>query len=179
MDLKGTKTEKNLHEAFAGESMATNKYHYYASKAKKEGYVQVSNIFMETSGNEREHAKLWFKALHNNDIPDTVTNLLDAAAGESYEWNEMYAQFAKDAREEGFNQIAALFDGVAHVEKAHEARYRALADRVEKGTVFERDVEVVWKCNNCGHLHVGKNAPEMCPVCNHPKAHFEIQATNY
>lgn len=179
MNLKGTKTEKNLQEAFAGESMATNKYHYYASKAKKEGYVQISNIFMETSGNEREHAKLWFKALHDNDIPDTVTNLLDAAAGENYEWNEMYAQFAKEAREEGFNQIAALFDGVAKVEKAHEARYRTLADRVEKGIVFERDAEVVWKCNNCGHLHVGKSAPEMCPVCNHPKAHFEIQATNY
>ena len=179
MDLKGTKTEKNLQEAFAGESMATNKYNYYASKAKKDGYVQISNIFIETSGNEKEHAKLWFKALHDNDIPDTLTNLLDAAEGESYEWNEMYAQFAKEAREEGFNKIAALFEGVAKVEKAHEARYRALAERVEKGDVFERDVEVVWKCNNCGHLHVGKNAPDMCPVCNHPKAHFEIQATNY
>ncbi len=174
MELKGSKTEKNLQEAFAGESMATNKYSYYASKAKKEGYVQISNIFTETSGNEREHAKLWFKALHGNDVPDTMTNLLDAAAGEQYEWTEMYKTFAEVAKEEGFTQLAALFEGVGKIEKEHEARYRTLAQRLEAGEVFERDGVVVWKCSNCGHLHIAKAAPKMCPVCAHPQAHFEI-----
>ncbi|NLW89742.1 MAG: rubrerythrin family protein [Clostridiaceae bacterium] len=179
MELKGTKTEKNLNEAFAGESMATNKYAYYASKAKKEGYVQISDIFTETSGNEREHAKLWFKALHGGDVPETKQNLLDAADGENYEWQDMYKRFAEDAREEGFNQIAALFEGVARIEKEHEARYRLLAQRLEKGEVFERDGVVVWKCGNCGHLHIAKTPPQVCPVCNHPMAYFEIQSTNY
>lgn len=179
MELKGSKTEKNLNAAFAGESMATNKYSYFASQAKKEGYVQISDIFSETSGNEREHAKLWFKALHNGQVADTKTNLLDAAAGENYEWTEMYKQFAQDAREEGFNQLAAAFEGVAAIEKEHEARYRALADRIEKGEVFERDGIVVWKCINCGHIHIAQNAPVICPVCKHAQAYFEIQAKNY
>ncbi len=179
MELKGTKTEKNLNTAFAGESMATNKYSYYASQAKKEGYVQISDIFTETSGNEREHAKLWFKALHGDKIPDTITNLLDAAAGENYEWTDMYKQFAADAREEGFTQLAALFEGVAGVEKEHEARYRTLIERIEKGEVFERDGIVVWKCINCGHIHIGKSAPALCPVCKHAQGYFEIQAKNY
>ncbi|MBN1891487.1 MAG: rubrerythrin family protein [Clostridiales bacterium] len=179
MDMKGTKTEKNLNEAFAGESMATNKYAYYSSQAKKEGYVQISNIFAETSGNEKEHAKLWFKALHDGAVPDTMTNLLDAADGENYEWRDMYKRFAEDARAEGFNQLAALFEGVANVEKEHEARYRLLAQRLENGEVFERDDVVVWKCGNCGHLHIGKKPPELCPVCSHPKAYFELKAANY
>lgn len=179
MELKGTKTEKNLNDAFAGESMATNKYSYFASQAKKEGYIQISNIFTETSGNEREHAKLWFKALHGNEVADTMTNLLAAAAGENYEWTEMYKQFAQDARDEGFNQLAAAFEGVAAIEKEHEARYRALADRLEKGEVFERDGIVVWKCSNCGHIHIAQTAPTICPVCKHAQAYFEIQAKNY
>jgi len=179
MELKGSKTEKNLNAAFAGESMATNKYSYYSSQAKKEGYVQISNIFAETSGNEREHAKLWFKALHGGEVADTKTNLIDAAAGEHYEWTEMYKQFAADAREEGFNQIAASFEGVLAIEKEHEARYLALAERIEKGEVFERDGIVVWKCNVCGHIHIAVKAPLVCPVCKHPQAHFEIQAKNY
>lgn len=179
MKLQGSKTEKNLNVAFAGESMATNKYAYYASKAKKEGFVQISNIFLETSGNEKEHAKLWFKALHGGDIADTKTNLLDAADGEYYEWNEMYKQFAAEAREEGFNQVASLFEGVAKIEEKHEARYRILAQRLDNGEVFERNGVVVWKCGNCGHLHIAKCPPSVCPVCNHPQAYFEIQATNY
>ncbi len=179
MELKGTKTEKNLNDAFAGESMATNKYSYFASQAKKEGYIQISNIFTETSGNEREHAKLWFKALHGNEVADTMTNLLAAAAGENYEWTEMYKQFAQDARDEGFYQLAAAFEGVAAIEKEHEARYRALADRLEKGEVFERDGIVVWKCSNCGHIHIAQTAPTICPVCKHAQAYFEIQAKNY
>ncbi len=179
MELKGTKTEKNLNAAFAGESMATNKYSYYASQAKKEGYVQISNIFTETSGNEREHAKLWFKALHGGEVAETSANLLDAAAGENYEWTEMYKQFAADAREEGFNQLAAAFEGVAAIEKEHEARYRALAERIEKGEVFERDGIVVWKCINCGHIHIGTKAPQLCPVCKHAQSYFELQSKNY
>jgi rubrerythrin len=179
MDLKGSKTEKNLNTAFAGESMATNKYSYFSSQAKKEGYVQISNIFAETSGNEREHAKLWFKALHGGEVAETKTNLLEAAAGEYYEWTEMYKQFAEDARAEGFNQIAALFEGVANVEKEHEARYRALSERLDKGEIFERDGIVVWKCINCGHIHIAKHAPALCPVCKHPQAFFELQAKNY
>jgi len=179
MEIKGTKTEKNLQTAFAGESMATNKYSYYASQAKKEGYVQISDIFTETSGNEREHAKLWYKALHGGLVADTLTNLQDAADGENYEWTDMYKQFASDAREEGFTALATLFDGVAGVEKEHEARYRALVSRINQGEVFARDGIVVWKCNNCGHIHISTSAPLVCPVCNHPQAYFEIQAKNY
>ncbi|HOO61634.1 MAG TPA: rubrerythrin family protein [Bacillota bacterium] len=179
MELKGSKTEANLWTAFAGESQATNKYTYFASKAKKEGFVQISNIFMETSGNEREHAKLWFKALNDDEIKDTLTNLLAAADGENEEWTDMYKRFAEEAREEGFTKLAAQFEAVGKVEAEHEARYRELARRLEAGEVFERDGVVVWKCTNCGHIHVGKAAPSVCPVCNHPQAYFEIQAKNY
>ncbi len=178
-DLKGTKTEANLMTAFAGESQARNKYTYYASKAKKEGYVQIAELFEETANNEKEHAKLWFKLLHGNDIPDTLTNLNDAASGENYEWTDMYANFAKEAREEGFNDIAFLFEGVAKIEKEHEARYRKLIENLEKGLVFSRDGDMIWQCSNCGHIVIGKNAPEKCPVCAHPKAYFQIKAENY
>jgi len=177
--LKGTKTEQNLMTAFAGESQAHTKYLYYASRAKKDGYEQMSAIFAETAGNEKEHAKLWFKLLHGGGIPDTMTNLLDAAAGENYEWTDMYAQFAKEAREEGFDEIAVIMEGVAAVEKEHEERYRKLAENIEKGVVFVRDGEVAWKCRNCGHIHIGSDAPTVCPVCAHPQAHFELQAKNY
>ena len=179
MNLKGTKTEANLQAAFAGESMATNKYAYYSSKAKKEGYVQIANIFAETSGNEKEHAKLWFKALHDGGVPDTLTNLLDAAAGENDEWTNMYKQFAIEAREEGFVEIAELFEGVDGVEKEHEARYRQIAEHLEKGMTFERDGVTIWKCLNCGYIHHGEKAPEECPVCSHPKAYFEQRVINY
>ena len=179
MELKGSKTEKNLMAAFAGESQATNKYAYYASAAKKEGYEQVAAIFTETSGNEREHAKLWFKYLHNGEVPATGVNLLDAAAGENYEWTEMYKEFAETAREEGFKEIAAKFELVGKIEAAHEKRYRKLAANLHDGKVFARDEEVVWICRNCGHLHLGKKAPEVCPTCAHPKAFFEIAADNY
>ena len=178
MNLKGTKTEQNLMAAFAGESQATNKYRYYASQAKKEGYVQISNLFEETAANEKEHAKLWFKLLHNG-IADTMTNLKDAAAGENYEWTDMYAEFAKVAREEGFDHIAKLFDGVAAVEKEHEARYLALAKNIEEGKVFKRDVAVLWHCSNCGHVVESTDAPTVCPVCAHPQAYFQIKADNY
>ena len=177
--LKGTKTEQNLMTAFAGESQAHTKYLYYASRAKKDGYEQMSAIFAETAGNEKEHAKLWFKLLHGGGIPDTMTNLLDAAAGENYEWTDMYAQFAKESREEGFDEIAVIMEGVAAVEKEHEERYRKLAENIEKGVVFVRDGEVAWKCRNCGHIHIGSDAPTVCPVCAHPQAHFELQAKNY
>ncbi|ACU94558.1 rubrerythrin [Cryptobacterium curtum DSM 15641] len=179
MELKGSQTEKNLQTAFAGESQAHTKYQYYASQAKKDGYVQIQNIFLETSQNEKEHAKLWFKALHDGSIPDTLTNLADAAAGEYYEWDDMYADFAKTAREEGFNNLAELFDGVGAIEKEHEARYRKLIDRINAGEVFKRGDVVVWKCNNCGHIHIGKEAPKVCPVCNHPQSFFEIRAENF
>jgi rubrerythrin len=180
MDLKGSKTEQNLMDAFAGESMARNKYTYYASKARKEGYEQIANLFEETAGNEKEHAKLWFKALQpNGEVEDTATNLKHAAEGEHYEWTDMYAGFAKVAREEGFNRIAALFEGVAKIEKEHEARYLALLKNVEDGLVFSRDGEQIWKCANCGHIVIGKKAPEMCPVCAHPKAYFEIATRNF
>lgn len=179
MTLKGSKTEKNLMAAFAGESQAHTKYLYYASRAKKDGYEQMSAIFAETAGNEKEHAKLWFKLLHDGGIPDTMTNLLDAAAGENYEWTDMYAEFAKVAREEGFEAIALQFEGVAAVEKEHEERYRKLAENIEKGQVFVKDGEVAWKCRNCGHIHVGPDAPQVCPVCAHPQAHFEVLAKNY
>jgi len=178
-DIKGSKTEANLAAAFAGESQAHCKYSYYASKAKKEGYEQIGAIFEETAGNEKEHAKMWFKLLHGNAIPDTLTNLLDAAEGEKYEWTEMYAEFAKTAQEEGFPEIAYWFKAVGAVEKEHEERYRKLRDNIEKGEVFEKVGENEWKCRNCGHIHTGKAAPEVCPVCSHPKAYFELRAQNY
>ena len=176
--LKGTRTEANLMAAFAGESQARNKYTYYASQAKKDGYVQIGNLFIETAENEKEHAKIWFKLLHGG-MPDTVTNLKDAAAGENYEWTEMYAEFAKVAREEGFDQIADLFDGVGKIEKEHEERYLALLKNVEEGKVFKKDSQVVWICTNCGHIHIGDSAPELCPVCSHPQAYFQLVAKNY
>ena len=178
MNLKGTKTEANLKTAFAGESEARNKYSYYASKARKDGYQQIANIFEETANNEKEHAKLWFKLLHDG-MPATEVNLADAAAGENYEWTDMYAEFAKVAREEGFDYIAHLFDGVAAIEKTHEERYRKLLANVEGGLVFSRDGDMIWECSNCGHIVIGKKAPELCPVCKHPKAYFQIKANNY
>ena len=179
MNLKGTRTEANLLAAFAGESQARNKYTYYASKAKKEGYEQIAAIFTETADNEKEHAKLWFKFLHDEAIPTTTVNLLDAAEGENYEWTEMYAEFAKVAKEEGFDKLAYLFDAVAKIEKEHEERYRKLLANVEGGLVFSKDGDMVWQCRNCGHIHIGKTAPELCPVCAHPKAYFEIRKENY
>ncbi len=179
MELKGSQTEKNLMYAFAGEAQAHTKYQYYASQAKKDGYVQIQNIFLETAKNEKEHAKLWLKALHDGGIPDTLTNLADAAAGENEEWTEMYAEFAKTAREEGFDTLAELFDGVGAVEKEHEERYRKLIERINAGEVFKRGDVCVWKCNNCGHIHIGKEAPEVCPVCAHGREHFELRAENY
>lgn len=179
MDLKGSKTEQNLWTAFAGESQARNKYDFYAKQAKKEGYEQISAIFEETSGNEKEHAKLWFKILHDGKVPNTVANLYDAAAGENYEWTDMYENMAKVAREEGFEDIAFLMDGVAKVEKEHEERYRTLVKNIEEGKVFLKDNIVVWKCRNCGHIHIGEYAPDVCPVCDHPQAYFEEKAENY
>ena len=178
MQLKGTKTEKNLQIAFAGESQARNKYTYYASKAKKDGYEQIAAIFEETANNEKEHAKMWFKLL-NGGIPDTVANLADAAAGENYEWTDMYATFAKEAREEGFDQIAVMFEGVAAIEKTHEERYRKLLANIEGGVVFSRDGDMIWECRNCGHIHIGNKAPEVCPVCAHPRAYFQLRKENY
>lgn len=177
--LKGTKTEANLAAAFAGESQAHTKYLYYASRAKKDGYNQIAEIFEETARNEKEHAKLWFKFLHDGAIPDTVTNLKDAAGGENYEWTDMYKTFAEEARAEGFDEIATLFDGVGEVEAAHEKRYLKLLENVEGGLVFTRDGDQIWQCGNCGHLMIGKAAPEECPVCAHPRAHFRIAAMNY
>ena len=179
MELKGSRTEANLMTAFAGESQARNKYTYYASKAKKDGYVQIAQIFEETANNEKEHAKLWFKLLHDGGIPTTVENLKDAAAGENYEWTEMYAEFAKVAKEEGFDHIAALFEMVAKIEKDHEERYKKLLENIEGGLVFSRDGDMMWICSNCGHVHIGKSAPEICPVCAHPKAYFMMKAENY
>ena len=179
MELKGSQTEKNLQAAFAGESQAHTKYEYYASKAKKEGYEQIAEIFLETSKNEKEHAKLWFKYLHGNDIPTTDVNLQDAANGENYEWTDMYAGFAETARKEGFEEIALKFEMVGAIEKAHEERYLRLLDKVKGGKVFISEDVTVWKCRNCGHLVIGKYAPEICPVCKHPKAFFELRATNY
>ncbi len=179
MELKGSKTEKNLMEAFAGESQARNKYTYYASKAKKEGYEQIADLFLETADNEKEHAKLWFKLLHDNDVPSTIENLKDAASGENFEWTNMYERMAKEAKEEGFERIAFLFEEVAKIEKEHEARYLKLLENVENGLVFSKDGEKIWKCRNCGHIVIGKSAPEICPVCAHPKAYFEIKAENY
>ena len=180
MELKGSKTEANLAAAFAGESQARNKYSYYASKARKEGYVQIANLFEETAGNEKEHAKIWFKLLQEGgEVADTATNLKDAAAGEHYEWTDMYVNFAKDARAEGFTKIAALFEMVAAIEKHHEQRYLDLLKNVETGIVFSRDGEQIWKCSNCGHIVIGKKAPGLCAVCNHPQAYFELVAKNY
>lgn len=178
-DLKGTKTEKNLQEAFAGESMARNKYTYFASKAKKDGYEQIAAIFEETAANEKEHAKLWFKYLEGGAVKDTISNLKDAAMGENYEWTDMYARMAEEAEEEGFTEIANRFRLVAAIEKHHEERYKKLLDNMEKGIVFSRDDDRIWICRNCGHIVIGKTAPEICPTCNHPKSYFEIKAENY
>ena len=179
MELKGSKTEKNLMEAFAGESQARNKYTYFASKAKKEGYEQIAAIFQETADNEKEHAKMWFKLLNGGAIGSTEENLKAAAAGENYEWTDMYAEFAKTAKEEGFARIAYLFEEVGKIEKEHEERYLKLLENVKEGKVFEAGEVKIWKCRNCGHIVVGTSAPEVCPVCNHPKAFFEIKAENY
>ncbi len=178
MNLKGTKTEANLQTAFAGESQARNKYTYFASKARKEGFVQIAQIFEETANNEKEHAKIWYKLLHDG-IGTTAENLLDAAMGENYEWTDMYATFAKEAKEEGFDKIAYLFEAVGRIEKEHENRYRKLLERVNGEVVFSRDGETIWQCSNCGHIHIGKKAPELCPVCEHPKAYFQVKAENY
>lgn len=178
MNLKGSKTEKNLMAAFSGESEARNKYTYFASKARKDGYVQIANIFEETANNEKEHAKMWFKLL-NDGIGSTMENLKAAADGENYEWTDMYATFAKDARDEGFNDIANLFDGVAAIEKEHEDRYRKLLENIEGDLVFSKDGDAIWQCLNCGHIYVGKNALEICPVCDHPQSYFQVKAENY
>ena len=179
MELKGSRTEQNLMTAFAGESQARNKYTYYASKAKKDGYEQIAAIFEETANNEKEHAKMWFKELHGGSVPDTLTNLNDAADGENYEWTDMYDEFAEVAHEEGFTRIAKLFEGVAKIEKEHEERYRKLIENIEGGLVFSRDEEKIWQCRNCGHIVIGKQAPKACPVCAHPQSYFEISAKNY
>ncbi len=178
-NLQGTKTEANLKEAFAGESQAHNKYTYFASKAKKDGYVQIAAIFEETAKNEQEHAKIWYKILNGGQVSDTATNLKDAAAGENYEWTDMYAGFAETAREEGFTEVARLFDAVAAIEKEHEERYKKLLSNVENGLVFSKDGDAVWQCSNCGHIVVGKNAPQLCPVCAHPQSYFQVRAENY
>ena len=179
MELKGSKTEKNLMEAFAGESQARNKYTYWASKAKKEGYEQIAAIFLETADNEKEHAKMWFKELQGGEILSTHDNLLQAAMGEHEEWKDMYRRMADEAREEGFDRIARLFEGVLAIEKVHEERYRKLLAALDAGKIFVKDDVVVWKCRNCGHIHVGKFAPKACPVCNHPQAYFELRSENY
>ena len=178
-DLKGSKTEKNLLAAFAGESQARNKYTYFASKAKKEGYEQIAAIFQETADNEKEHAKIWFKLLHDGEVPTTTQNLSDAAAGENYEWTDMYDRMAKEAKEEGLDHIAYLFEAVGKIEREHEARYKKLLENIEGGLVFSKDGDAIWKCRNCGHIVIGKQAPEVCPVCNHPKSYFEVKAENY
>ncbi len=178
-ELKGTKTEKNLQEAFAGESQARNKYSYWASKAKKDGYVQIAAIFEETAANEKEHAKMWFKLLEGGSIKSTPENLAAAAAGENFEWTDMYARMAQEAREEGFDEIADKFEAVGKIEKEHEERYRKLLDNIEKERVFSKDNDVIWQCSNCGHIVIGKKAPEVCPVCDHPQAYFQVKAENY
>ncbi len=179
MELKGSKTETNLLAAFAGESQARNKYTYFASKARKDGYEQIAAIFEETANNEKEHAKLWFKELCGGEIPDTLNNLEEAANGEAYEWTDMYAEFAKTAKEEGFDRIAYLFEGVAKIEKEHEERYRKLISNIENDLVFSNDGDTIWICRNCGHVVIGKKAPEVCPICKHPKSFFERKANNY
>ena len=178
-NLKGSKTEENLKTALAGESQARVKYEWYASQAKKDGYVQIKDIFQESSDNEKEHAKVWFKILHDGKVPDTETNLLDAVSGEHYEWTEMYNEFAQTAREEGFDDIAEHFELTASIEKAHEERYNILAKNIQKRRVFEKSNEIMWKCNNCGYLHKAKSAPGVCPMCNHPQAHFRKQELGY
>lgn len=179
LELKGTKTEANLQEAFAGESQARNKYSYYASQAKKDGYNQIADIFEETAANEKEHAKMWFKLLHDGKVPDTLTNLNDSASGENFEWTDMYDRMAKEADEEGFTEIAELFRGVATIEKEHEERYKKLIANIEGGLVFSREGDMIWQCTNCGHIVVGKKAPDVCPVCAHPQAYFQIKSENY
>lgn len=178
-DLKGTKTEKNLQEAFAGESMARNKYTFFASKARKDGYEQIAAIFEETARNEKEHAELWYKYLNGGEIGDTEHNLADAAAGENFEWTDMYPRMAKEAREEGFTTIALKFEGVAAIEKQHEERYRKLLKNVQEKLVFSRDGDCIWQCANCGHIVIGKSAPKVCPVCAHPQSYFQLEAQNY
>lgn len=179
MELKGTRTEANLLAAFAGESQARNKYTYFASKAKKEGYEQIAELFLETANNEKEHAKIWFKLLHDGGIPSTIENLKAAAEGENFEWTDMYERMAKEAKEEGFDKIAFLFDSVGKIEKEHEARYRKLIENLEGGLVFSKDGDTIWQCANCGHIAIGKNAPSICPVCDHPQAYFKVLAQNY
>ena len=179
MELKGSKTEQNLMTAFAGESQARNKYNYFASKAKKEGYEQIAAIFEETANNEKEHAKIWFKLLNGGEVKATIDNLESAANGENYEWTEMYAEFAKTAREEGFDHIAYLFEGVAKIEKEHEERFKKLLTNINDELVFSSDGETIWICRNCGHIHIGKKAPNVCPICNHPQSYFERKANNY
>ncbi len=179
MELKGSQTEKNLMAAFAGESQARNKYSYYASKAKKDGYEQIAEIFEKTANNEKEHAKMWFKLLHGGSVPDTLTNLMDAAAGENYEWTDMYKEFAETAEKEGFLEIAKAFRGVAKIEAEHEARYNALVENVKEKKCFIKKEVKVWECRNCGHKHIGESAPEVCPVCDHPQAYFELESKNY
>ena len=179
MNLKGTKTEKNLMEAFAGESQARNKYTYFASKARKEGFIQIANIFEETAGNEKEHAKIWYKYLHGGEVGTTMENLEDAANGENYEWTDMYDRMAKEAREEGFTEIAVKFEMVGKIEREHEERYRKLLANVKDGLVFSKDGETIWQCSNCGHIVIGKKAPQMCPVCAHPQSYFEFRKENY
>ena len=178
-DIKGTKTERNLMDAFAGESQARNKYTYYASKARKEGYEQIAAIFEETAANEKEHAKLWFKLLHEGKVPDTMTNRRDAAEGENFEWTDMYDRMAAEAEEEGFPEIARKFRAVAAIERHHEERYRRLLANIEEGIVFSREGDTIWVCRNCGHIVIGKKAPGVCPVCEHPQSFFEIEAKNY
>jgi rubrerythrin len=178
-DLKGTKTEQNLKEAFAGESMARNKYTYFASKAKKDGYVQIASIFEETAANEKEHAKMWYKYLNGGSVSDTKTNLADAASGENFEWTDMYARMAKEAREEGFEEIAQKFELVGAIEKHHEERYRKLLQNIEDAVVFSREGDGIWQCANCGHIVIGKKAPEICPTCDHPQSYFQIKPENY
>ncbi|MCI5845385.1 MAG: rubrerythrin family protein [Oscillospiraceae bacterium] len=178
-ELKGSRTEANLMAAFAGESQARNKYTYYASKAKKDGYVQIAQIFEETAANEKEHAKIWFKLLHGGQVPETLDNLQDAAGGEHFEWTDMYREFAEQATEEGFDQIAYLFQEVGKIEKMHEERFRKLISNIEGNCVFSKDGDTIWECANCGHIHIGKRAPEICPVCSHPQAYFQVKAENY
>ena len=179
MELKGSRTEENLLKAFAGESEARNKYTYFASKAKKDGYEQIAAIFEETANNEKEHAKMWFKELNGGGVPDTVTNLKAAADGENYEWTDMYEEFAKVAEEEGFNQIAYKFRAVGEIEKHHEERFRKLLKNINDKVVFSKEEDTIWICRNCGHVVIGKYAPEVCPVCNHPKSYFEVKSENY
>ena len=179
MELKGTRTEANLLAAFAGESQARNKYTYFASKAKKEGYEQIAELFLETANNEKEHAKIWFKLLHDGAIPSTIENLKAAADGENFEWTDMYERMAKEAKEEGFDKIAFLFNAVGKIEKEHEARYRKLIENLEGGLVFSKDGDTIWQCANCGHIAIGKNAPSICPVCDHPQSYFKVLAQNY